>query len=173
MKSWWFSLLLYGLGMGATGAQVISPQKIDPPLGLFWGESQKSIEEKNTPITERAVVMQRDAWTLDRFPDNGLKKAILYFGKEKTLVEVELQYDEPTWTFDDFQGFFASARSKLQERYGDPIVLARYKKPKDIVVETVVYLLWCGEASSVRLCYYAAERNTDMWRVVSLDYRAD
>jgi hypothetical protein len=165
--------MLYGLGIGAVGAQAIAPQKIDPPLGLFWGESQKAIEEKNTPISERAVVMQRDAWTVDRFPDSGLKKAILYFGKEKTLVEVELQYDEPTWTFDDYQGFFASARRQLQERYGEPIVLARYKEPKDIVVETVVYLLWRGKASSVRLCYYAAERNTDLWRVVSLDYRAD
>ena len=106
VKSWWLSLVLYGLGIGATGGQAISPQKIDPPLGLFWGESQKSIEEKNTPITERTVVMQRDAWTVDRFPDSGLKKAILYFGKEKTLVEVELQYDEPTWSIRRFPGIF-------------------------------------------------------------------
>jgi len=172
VKNWWLSLVLYGLGIGAAGAQV-QPQKIDPPLGLFWGESQKAIQSKNTPISERTVVMQRDAWTVDRLPESDLKKAILYFGKEKSLVEVELQYNDPTWTFSDYQGFFASARSKLQEQYGDPIVLARYKEPKNDVLETVVYLLWRGVASSVRLCYYAAERNTDMWRVVSLDYRAD
>ena len=96
-------------------AQLLPP-KIDPPLGLFWGESQKEIEEKSPRITERAVVMQRDAWTVNGFPDEGLKKAI--------HVEVELQY-EGAWTFDDYQRFFASARTKLKALYGDPIVLAR------------------------------------------------
>jgi len=173
VKSWWFSLVLYGLGIGSAHSQATVPQKIDPPLGLFWGESQKEIQEKNTPITQRAVVMQRDAWTVDRFRGSGLKKAILYFGKEKTLVEVELQYEDPQWTFEDYQGFFGSARLKMQARYGQPIVLARYKAPKDDVVETVVSLLWRGEASSICLCYFSAERNTDIWMVVSLHYRSE
>ena len=172
MKTWCF-LALCGLGIGAAQAQAVLPVKIDPPLGLFWGESQKEIEGRNTPITERATVRQREAWTVERFEEMGLKKATLYFGKAKTLVEVELQYNEPTWTFEDYQGFFGSARLKMQAWYGQPIVLARYKAPKDEVVETVVSLLWRGKESSVCLCYFAAERSTDMWRVVSLDYRSE
>jgi hypothetical protein len=31
---------------------------------------------------------------VESFEEKGLKKAILYFGKGKTLVEVELQYSQ-------------------------------------------------------------------------------
>jgi hypothetical protein len=129
------------------------PAKIDPPLGLSWGEPQQQIEAQRVPVVERAVVLQRDAWTVEGFVEQGLKKAILYFGPQKTLVEVELQYQEPTWTFDDYKGFFSSARTAFQGQYGAPEVLARYKEPVSDVVETLVCLRWAARDSSVRLCY--------------------
>lgn len=147
------------------------PAKINPPLGLSWGEAQQQIEAQRVPVVERAVVLQRDAWTVEGFAEQGLKRAILYFGPQKTLVEVELQYQEPTWTFDDCQAFFASARTTFQGQYGAPEVLARYKEPVNDVVETLVCLRWAARDSSVRLCFYSAERGTEAWRVVSLHYR--
>jgi len=149
------------------------PAKINPPLGLSWGEPQRQIEAQRVPVVERAVVLHRDAWTVEGFAEQGLKKAILYFGPQKSLVEVELQYQAPTWTFDDYQSFFSSARTALQGQYGVPEVLARYKEPVNDVVETMVCLLWAANDSSVRLCYYAAERGTEAWRVVSLHYREE
>ena len=138
------------------------PAKVNPPLGLYWGEPQQQIEARRVPVAGRAVVLQRDAWTVEGFTEQGLRKAILYFGQAKTLVEVELQYQEPAWTFDDYQAFFASARTTLQGQYGAPEVLARYKEPVSDVIETVVCLLWQAGGSSVRLCFYSAERGADV-----------
>lgn len=174
MKPWWLAVLFCGLGM-AVEAETLAPQEVDPPLGLHWGERQKDVEATSPPVTERAVLQDRDTWTVEGFTQAGLKRAILYFGKGKTLDEVELQYEEPTWSFDDYQAFFGSARNSLRQQYGDPIVLARYKEPnhEQNVVETLVDLLWRSEGGSIQLIFYAAERDTNTWRMISLDYRSE
>jgi hypothetical protein len=174
MKPWWLAVLLCGLGM-AVEAETVAPQEVDPPLGLHWSETQKDVEATNPPVTERAVMKDQDTWTLEGFTQVGLKRAILYFSKAKTLDEVELQYEEPTWSFDDYQAFFGSARDSLRQQYGDPIVLARYKEPnhEQNVVETLVDLLWRSEGGSIQLVFYAAERDTNTWRMISLNYRSE
>lgn len=175
MKVLWPAWLVISAAIVSTYGQ--TPERasaeIKPPLGLYWGEPQQQIEAQRVPVAERAIVRQRDAWTVEGFTEPGLKKAILYFGQDKTLVEVELQYQDLTWTFDDYQAFFASARTALQGRYGAPEVLARYKEPLTDVVETLVCLLWRATGGSVRLCYYSAERGTEAWRVVSLHYQSE
>jgi hypothetical protein len=173
VKVLWPAWVVISAAIVSTYGQTPGPvsAEINPPLGLYWGEPQQQLEAQRVPVVERAVVQQRDAWTVEGFTEQGLRRAILYFGPEKTLVEVELQYQEPTWTFDDYRAFFASARTNFQEKYGQPVILARYKEPLADVVETLVCLLWRATGSSVRLCYYSAERGVDAWRVVSLHYR--
>jgi hypothetical protein len=173
IKIWWLFIMFCGLEMTTALSQALMPQKIDPPLGLYWGESQTDIEAASPPVTQRSAVKERDTWTVEGFTQKSLKRAILYFGKGKTLDEVELQYEEPAWTFDDYQAFFASARDSLREKYGEPIVLARYKEPnpQQNVIETLLDLLWRAEESSVQLCFYSAERDTNTWRMISLHYR--
>jgi hypothetical protein len=172
MKTWWLSVLLCGLAMAVKAEP--APLQIDPPLGLHWGETQEDVESTSPPVTQRAAVKGRDEWTVEGFTQQGLKRAILYFGKEKALDEVELQYEEPNWTFDDYQAFFASARDSVRQKYGEPIVLARYKEPnhQQNVIETLVDLQWRSEGGSVQLCFYSAERDTNTWRMISLTYRA-
>ncbi len=90
----------------------------------------------------------------------------------ETLVEVELQYERPDWDLVAYEDFLNSARQKLEAKYGPPQVLARDKKPQGDVMETVVGYQWTQPGSSVQLFFYSAERNSDVYRSVSLHYRA-
>ncbi|MBV9673396.1 MAG: hypothetical protein JO076_11315 [Verrucomicrobia bacterium] len=157
-------------------AQAVAPDQINPPFGLHWGENQKQItatmQHAGAKIAQKHNVSGREAWTIEGLVQPALKRAILYFGTEKTLVEVELQYQDPSWDLVAYEEFLKIARDRLQARYGPPTVLARDKRPEGDVMQTVVGFQWQQYASSIQLFFYSAERNTDAYRSVSLHYRA-
>jgi hypothetical protein len=165
------------LGFATVGyTQNPAPDQISPPFGFTWGESEKEIEKTITRaqarIVNRDTVQGREAWTVEGLIQPALKRTIIYFGSEKTLVEVELQYEHPDWNLTAYEDFLNSAKQRLEAKYGPPTVLARDKKPEGDVMETVVGYLWQQSGSSVQLFFYSAERNNDIYRSVSLHYRA-
>jgi len=165
------------LGFAVTGrTQTVVPDQINPPFGFQWGEPEKDIEKTinraQARIVTRDTVRGRDAWTVEGLIQPALKRTIIYFGSEKTLVEVELQYEHPDWNLTAYEDFLYSAKQRLEAKYGPPTVLARDKKPEGDVMETVVGYQWQQSGSSVELFFYSAERNNDIYRSVSLHYRA-
>jgi hypothetical protein len=175
IAGWMIALIWFG-GIEPSSAQNVIPEQINPPFGFHWGESEKAIETTITKaeahIVSRDEVHGRDAWTVEGLIQPSLKRTIIYFGTEKTLVEVELQYERPDWDLVAYEDFLNSARQKLEAKYGPPTVLARDKKPQGDVMETVVGYQWQQPGSSIQLFFYSAERNTDVYRSVSLHYRA-
>jgi hypothetical protein len=173
-----FALIVSGtLGFAVTGhTQNLVPDQINPPFGFQWGEPEKDIEKTITRaqarIVTRDTVRGRDAWTVEGLIQPALKRTVIYFGSEKTLVEVELQYEHPDWNLTAYEDFLNSAKQRLEAKYGPPTVLARDKKPEGDVMETVVGYQWQQSGSSVQLFFYSAERNNDFYRSVSLHYRA-
>jgi hypothetical protein len=172
------ALIVWGILRFATVGYTQNPvpDQISPPFGFTWGESEKEIEKTITRaqarIVNRDTVQGRDAWTVEGLIQPALKRTIIYFGSEKTLVEVELQYEHPDWNLTAYEDFLNSAKQRLEAKYGPPKVLARDKKPEGDVMETVVGYLWQQSGSSVQLFFYSAERNNDIYRSVSLHYRA-
>ena len=165
------------LGFAVTGrTQTVVPDQINPPFGFQWGEPEKDIEKTinraQARIVTRDTVRGRDAWTVEGLIQPALKRTVIYFGSEKTLVEVELQYEHPDWNLTAYEDFLNSAKQRLEAKYGPPTVLARDKKPEGDVMETVVGYQWQQSGSSVQLFFYSAERNNDTYRSVSLHYRA-
>jgi hypothetical protein len=158
------------------GARDASIEQITPPFGFYWAEKQKDIaqviDRARARIIDRQNVQGREAWTIDGLIQPALKRTILYFGGDKTLVEVELQYEHPDWDLVAYEEFLNSARKRLESRYGPPTVLARDKKPEGDVMQTVVGYQWQQPSSSIQLFFYSAERNSDVYRSVSLHYRA-
>jgi hypothetical protein len=169
---------MIGLALLISQAHAQSPasERIRPPFGLHWGQSQKAIEHvmslARAKIVDRKSIMGRDTWTVEGLVQPGLKRTIVYFGAAKTLVEVELQYEHPEWDLVAYEEFLNSARKKLEAKYGPPVTLARDKKPEGDVMETVVGYQWQQAKSSLELFFYSAERNADIYRTVSLHYRA-
>jgi hypothetical protein len=167
--------LVIGL-LSLANIQAAFGQQITPPFGFHWGESQKEIAKilsrSGATVVDKSVVQGRDAWTIDGLIQPALKQTIVYFGTGKDLVEVELQYQRPEWDLVAYEQFLESARQTLESRYGPATVLVKDKKPEGDVMQTVVGYKWQGQGSSIQLFFYSAERNSDIYRSVSLHYRA-
>jgi hypothetical protein len=165
-----FVLLEYLRAQGRLASQ------IDPPFGLTWAESAKNIEQDLSKaaakIVNRQVCQGREAWTVEGLIPPALTRTILYFGTEHSLVEVELQYQHPGWDLVNYEQFLEKARTVLEAKYGFPTVLAHDKKPHNEVTETVVGYQWQLADSSILLFFYSAEQNADVYRTISLHYRA-
>jgi len=167
--------------LGAASASLVYGQdaaleQINPPFGLYWAQPQKEIthilNRAHARTTDKQNIQGREAWTVEGLIQPALKRTVLYFGDHKTLVEVELQYEHPEWNLVAYEEFLNSARKHLEARYGPPTVLARDKKPEGDVMQTVVGYQWQQPSSSIQLFFYSAERNNDVYRSVSLHYRA-
>ena len=157
-------------------AQDFVPPQINPPFGFYWGEPEKAIElvvnRAQARIVDRTVIQGRDTWTIEGLAQPALRRAVIYFGSAKTLVEVELQYEHPGWDLIAYEEFLNSARKRLEAKYGPPVVLARDKKPEGDIMETVIGYRWQQSTSSIQLIFYSAQRNNDVYRTVSLHYLA-
>jgi hypothetical protein len=169
-------LIFYFVWVGLAEGQDSGIEQINPPFGLYWAEGQKEIAQvisrAQARVTDRQTVTGREAWTVEGLIQPALRRTILYFGADKTLVEVELQYEHPEWDLVAYEEFLNSAKKRLEGKYGPPTVLARDKKPEGDVMQTVVGYQWQQPSSSIQLFFYSAERNNDVYRSVSLHYRA-
>jgi hypothetical protein len=171
----WLLWLSYGFSTLVPGQELYS-QQIGPPFGLHWAESEKEVarmlEKAGARVTAKQNAQGREAWIVEGLIQPALKRTLFYFGGEKSLVEVELQYENPDWDLVSYEEFLNSARQQLEERYGPPTILARDKQPQGDVMQTVVGYQWQQKSSSLQLFFFSAERNKDVYRTVSLHYRA-
>ena len=171
----WVLWLVAGL-LGLAEAPAAFSQQINPPFGLHWDEGQKQsakiIDRAGARIVDKGVVQGREAWTIEGLIQPALQRTILYFGAEKSLVEVELQYQHPDWDLVAYEEFLNGARERLEARYGPATVLAKDKKPEGDVMQTIVGYQWQQPSGSIQLFFFSAERNNDVYRSVSLHYRA-
>jgi hypothetical protein len=175
LRAWvlWFAIGLLGLA----DALPASPQKINPPFGLHWAEGKKEIAKvighAGARIVDKSTIEGREAWTIEGLVQPALQRTIVYFGSDKDLVEVELQYQHSDWDLVAYEEFLNGARQQLEARYGPATVLAKDKKPEGDVMQTVVGYEWKKPSGSMQLFFYSAERNNDVYRSVSLHYRAE
>jgi len=172
----WVLWLATGL-LGLAHAQPIHVQKINPPFGLHWAEGKKEIakviDRAGARIVDKSPIEGRDAWTVEGLVQPALQRTIVYFGDDKDLVEVELQYQHSDWDLVAYEQFLNGARQQLEARYGPATVLAKDKKPEGDVMQTVVGYEWKKPSGSIQLFFFSAERNTDVYRSVSLHYREE
>ena len=174
----WLGIGLLCLAHAQTAqAQSAHTQKINPPFGLHWAEGKKEIakavDRAGARIVDKSVIEGRDAWTIEGLVQPALQRTIVYFGSDKELVEVELQYQHSDWDLVAYEQFLNGARQQLETRYGPATVLARDKKPEGDVMQTVVGYEWKKPSGSIQLFFFSAERNNDVFRSVSLHYREE
>jgi hypothetical protein len=170
----WVLWLVAGL-LGLADAQPAYSQQIAPPFGLRWGEGQKEITKvigrSGARIVDKATIRGREAWTIEGLVQPALQRTIVYFGSDKDLEEVELQYQHPDWDLVAYEEFLNGARQRLEARYGPATVLAKDKKPEGDVMQTIVGYEWRKSSGLIQLFFFSAERNNDVYRSVSLHYR--
>ena len=109
---------------------------------------------------------------------NPLLKRSLFTFRDGALVEVELQYTDPTWDGDKAVDFFDRTRRRIDERYGAGILLVNKVKetpvgdkiPKDTTYTLIIYN-WVQPIVSLELNFYTMEEKENACRIVSLRYR--
>lgn len=166
--------LVAGL-IGFADVQPVYSQMVDPPFGFYWAAGQKETEKvigrNGARVVGKAIVQGRETWTIEGLIQPALQRTIVYFGAKKDLVEVELQYQHPNWDLVAYEKFLDGTLRWLESRYGAPIVLAKDKKTQKGVRETIVGYEWRNASGSIQLFFFSAERNSRVYRSVSLNYR--
>lgn len=150
-------------------------EDILPPFGLRWGETPEHLESllrgAKATIVDKSNAENREVWTVEGIVQTGLRRTLFYLQKDQ-LVQVELQYESPQWDTQKYESFMASIRQRLDTKYGSGELLVRSKAPQEKVTQTLVGYKWAKPRSSIKLIYFAAEKGDQIFRTVSIHYRA-
>ncbi len=176
-QRWWqgWAALLLWLAV-LPGVTPLRAVDIDPPFGLDWGETTERMERLITnakaKVVERRDLNSRTAWTVEGLVQTHLKRTLFYF-RNGGLEEVELQYQNDQWVDTEYNTFLAQLRSRIEKRFGPGKLIARSKEPvDDDVTQTLVSYQWAKGSSAIELIYFSAAKAPDVYRTVSLHYRA-
>jgi len=146
-----------------------------PPFGLEWGESQERMHNLITgakaKVVERRVLDGRNMWVVEGLVQTNLRRTIFYF-RDGGLVEVELQYQNQNWIDSDYNRFLGELRGKIESRFGDGKLITRSKTPVGDVTQTLVGYRWARGETQMEVIYFAAENPSQVYRTVSLHYKA-
>ena len=165
-------------------AQTPAVQGIKVPYALSWGDTADKVREMlhavkaretafSVKIPGRAVLEAEGLGVGDTL----LRKSLFTF-KEGSLVEVELQYGDPSWDSEKTLDFFDRTRRRIDERYGPGTLLVNKVKerptgdniPRNISYTLIIYQ-WIQPAVALELNFYSMEDEEKSYRLVSLHYK--
>ena len=151
-------------------------KEIAPPWRLQWGESSDQIEAllkgARATIVERRKTDDGEAWTVEGILQSSLRRTIFYF-KTGMLIAVELQYQNANWDNNKYNDFMAQIRQRIAAQYGEGQLVARSKTPiEGNIMQTVVGYKWNESNSCLELFYFSAENATEIFRTISVHYKA-
>ena len=160
-------------GTGVTKAA----EEIKPPFGLIWGETPERLERllknaKATIVEKRKMEGGRDAWHVEGLVQTGLKRTVFYF-RASGLYEVELQYQRQDWDQAKYDEYMGQIRRSIEKRFGPGQLIARKTEPEGDVIQTVVGYKWNQNNAAIELFYYSAQNGGNVFRTLSVHYKAD
>ncbi len=158
-------------------ARSLALEPIDPPFKLAWGEAPPRLERmlngaKAKIVSKHPMEDGSEAWEVDGILQEGLKHTIFYF-KAEGLSGVELQYRDDRWNEQQYDEFMGRWRRTLEQRYGPGELIARKTIPSLEVMQTIVGYKWSQSNSTIDLVFFSAKTNTDVFRTLSVHYRAN
>ena len=166
-------------------AQQTSSQGIKVPYALAWGDSIDKVREMLNAVKARETALSQKSpgkFVLEAeglgVGDPLLKKSLFTF-RDGSLVEVELQYGDPSWDGEKTLDFFDRTRRRIGERYGTGSLIVNKvrdrpsgeKVPQDVTYTLIIYQ-WTQPTASLELDYYGVEGVEQALRLVSLHYKA-
>jgi len=169
--------LLLSLAVAARAEPSPEPKDVQPPFpGMHWGEPSQVIEKllkgARANIVDKTSTDDIEAWTVEGLVQASLRRTIFHF-KTGMLIEVELQYQDPTWDDAKYNDFMGQIRQRIAGRYGEGQLIARSKTPAEgNVVQTVVGYKWSLTNTAIQLFYFSAENSTQIYRTISIHYKA-
>jgi len=167
--------LILAWGIASTTPPARAVEEISPPFGLSWSVAKDRLASllkgANAQIVEKRIVSGRDMWTVEGLIQTNLRQTVFYF-RNDGLVEIELQYQNSAWLDSDYNSFLGQLRLSLESKYGAGKLIARSKNPQGDVIQTLTGYEWTQTTSAIRLVYFSAESPSQVFRLVSLHYKA-
>ena len=154
---------------------VPAAEDIPPPFGFKWNDSMTKLETTLTgakaKIVSREKKEKRDVWTVEGLVQPGLRRTLFMF-RDGFLVEVELQYEYPDWTIERFNERMGEIRRYFDAKFGTGKLVSRSRDTDSDVIQTLVGYQWIVGGTMLELFYFSAQRDKDVFRSISVTYKA-
>ena len=165
--------LLPAIVFCATAASAV--EDIPPPFGFRWNDSAGKVEQvlvaAKAKIVTREQKEKRDVWTVEGLVQPGLKRTLFEF-KEGFLVQVELHYEYDKWTIENYNERMGEIRRYFDGKFGTGKLVSRSRDTDSDVIQTLVGYQWIAGETMLELFYFSAERHPNLYRTITVTYKA-
>lgn len=148
---------------------------IPPPFGFHWNDSTVKVEKvllgAKGKIVAKEKKERRDVWTVEGLVQPGLKRTLFTF-KEGFLGEVELQYEYPDWSIERYNERMGEIRRYFDGKFGTGKLVSRSRDTDSDVIQTLVGYQWIVGGTMLELFYFSAQRDPNLFRSITVTYKA-
>lgn len=153
----------------------IATDELLPPFGFRWNDSMPRVEAVLNGAKARIVAREkkenREVWTVEGLIHPGLKRTQFTF-KQGSLYGVELQYEYPDRTIEWYNQRMGEIRRYFDAKFGTGKLVSRSRDTDSEVIQTLVGYQWLVGTTMLELFYFSAERGPNLYRTISVDYKA-
>ncbi len=151
-------------------------ESIPVPFGLDWGMSTRTFErvlqDQPVHLTGKRQIHDRQAWTLEGFRQENLKRAVVYFDRRGRMNEIELQYQKSDWSPEKYDGQAISLRRKFESLYGVGRLIVRTRKQEGSATFSIEGYEWRSAGVILWLIHFAARQKNDAYNNISVHYKS-
>lgn len=149
--------------------------EIPPPFGFRWNDSvsrvEKTLKGAKAKIVARDKNGDSETWTVEGLIHPGLKRTLFTF-KGGMLTQVELQYEYPDWTLERYNNRMGEIRRYFDSKYGTGRLISRSRDNDTDVIQTLVGYQWVVGKSALELFYFSAQKEPNVYRNITVTYKA-
>jgi hypothetical protein len=149
--------------------------EIPPPFGFRWSDPAARVEKvlkgAKAKIGSRDSHDAQETWTVEGLIHPGLKRTLFTF-KGGLLTQVELQYEYPGWTLEHYNSRMGEVRRYFDAKYGTGRLISRARDNDTDVIQTLVGYQWVVGKSALELFYFSAQKEPNVYRNITVTYKA-
>lgn len=150
-------------------------EEIPPPFGFRWNDPASRVEKvlkgAKAKIVGRDQSAEPETWTVEGLIHPGLKRTLFTF-KGDLLTQVELQYEYPGWTLENYNNRMGEIRRYFDAKYGTGRLISRSRDNDTDVIQTLVGYQWVVGKSALELFYFSAQKEPNVYRNITVTYKA-
>lgn len=166
-------LFLFAFTFFATSIR--AADELLPPFGFRWNDSMSRVEAvlngAKAKIVSRDKKENRDIWTVEGLVHPGLQRTLFTF-KNGALFGVELQYEYTDRTIEWYNARMGEIRRYFDGKFGTGKLVSRTRDNDSEVIQTLVGYQWVIGTTMLELFYFSAERGQNVYRTISVNYKA-
>lgn len=167
--------LLFLFAFAAVAPSTRAAEELLPPFGFRWNDSTARVEAvlngAKAKIVSRDKKENRDVWTVEGLVHPGLQRTLFTF-KNGSLFGVELQYEYADRTIEWYNTRMGEIRRYFDGKFGTGKLVSRTRDNDSEVIQTLVGYQWIIGTTMLELFYFSAERGQNVYRTISVNYKA-